>query len=105
MMLMVGDIFSLESAPLMKEIMNKTLSIPLPIYFIDSSKVGSTLACLHPNGTEIAPNFFFLGQHGYVSVKGIKIAFLNGVYGRHIGPSIEYKGKYFTSSEVDSLIR
>jgi len=67
------------------------MRVPIPTYFIDSSKHSATLmnAKKSSNGYELARNFSFLGRSGVKELTGgLRVAYISGIDYDAISPLI-----------------
>ena len=76
-MILTGDVCHPRAAPFINSIVTSNLTLPLDLYFIDNSTFSPVLKKLHPKGTEIVPQFHYLGNKGICELKGLKVAYFN----------------------------
>lgn len=90
-------------------------AMPWPVYFIGGNHEPYGLLDQHPDGAEIAPNVRYLGRAGSVSIHGLTVAGLSGIYRedyfeRHRPSVADIDSRsnkdyiYFTASEVDKVL-
>lgn len=64
-LLLVGSVCPSTSSHIFHKIKTGVLQFPLPTYFIDNSNMSLVFSEVHPEGSEIVKNLYYLGNCGY----------------------------------------
>jgi len=83
--------------------------MPCDVIFTDSSEYASILMNSSKTSVTLAPRIQWLGRSGVHTVKGIKIAYVNGVDSDILGTEVQksasvYVGNYFTQADIDKVV-
>jgi len=77
-MLCLGSVMLIDQCEAFSQLKSGRIKLPLPVYFIESGEMASTLNTLYPNGKELLPNLFYLGRAGVKVICGVTVAYLSG---------------------------
>lgn len=78
LMLMIGDVCTVESAAFVQKLVTQEIILGLPVYFITNSELSIVLEHAYPSGHMLAHNFTFLGRRGITDLQGLKVAYYSG---------------------------